>query len=147
VIGLFHGEKDRENRETLIAEYGVWEYGVWYESALLPRYQPEEPLIETFPCSSIAGSLLCHVSVSRWCDASNLDPFRPDRKKRCRRLSANGAGKLVELLNKHLEGGWVEGKLTPAVHACADCHGKNNVGSAMVKMNCAACHQLPSKHP
>ncbi len=141
-IGLIHGEKDREAREALITEYGVW-----YETTRLPRYQPAEGQETETSQASAAGSLLCHVSVEQWCTANNSDPYSAQRKERCRRLSADGARKVVQLLNADLAGEWIEGELTPEVFACVDCHGKGKESSVMARMNCGTCHQFEGKHP
>ncbi len=120
---------------------------MWYETSRLPVHQPADDTQGNAPRPSVAGSLLCHVSVTHWCAASKCGPYSPERKERCRRLSADGAGKIVQLLNAHLDGEWVEGELTQDVFACADCHGKEKESDAMVKMNCATCHQFKDKHP
>jgi hypothetical protein len=51
------------------------------------------------------------------------------------------------LLNRDLDGNWIERELTPEVNSCVDCHSKKGQGDAMVRMNCATCHQFESKHP
>ena len=54
-----------------------------------------------------------------------------EKKERCRRLAADGASKVVELLNRDLDGDWIEGELTAEVHSCVDCHSKKAQGDAM----------------
>jgi len=92
VIGLF--EPDKKQRERLIADLFSW-----YEHAELPIYQPPE-VVPSKTTKSMAESVLCHVSVGRWCKASGLDSLSPELKLRCRCLTADVAAKTVELLNQ-----------------------------------------------
>jgi hypothetical protein len=142
LIGMFHNEKPKEQREALIAELGAW-----YETTPLPQFKPPKPEWADEAESSVAESLLCHVSVTRWSEASSCEAFSVEKKERCRRLAADGASKVVQLLNQTLNGDCIEGKLTTEVHSCVDCHGKQNQADAMVRMNCATCHQFESEHP
>jgi len=137
LIGLFQNEKDAEQRERLITELCVW-----YETTSLPKYEPAQFNLagETEP--SVAGSVLCHVSVARWCKASGCEAFSEEKKERCRRLASDGAMKVVEILNRN-----VASKLTPKVKSCVDCHGKKDRADAAVNMNCTICHQFDKKHP
>ncbi|TWT78780.1 Split-Soret cytochrome c precursor [Planctomycetes bacterium CA13] len=142
LIGMFHSEKPKEKREAMIAELVVW-----YETTPLPQYEPEKPAWADDTPSSVSGSVLCHLSTGRWCETTGCEAFSMEKKERCRRLAADGAGKIVELLNRDLDGERILGKLTPQVQSCIDCHGKEDMGNAMVKMNCGTCHQFDGEHP
>jgi len=143
LIGLFHREKPKETRENLIAELCTW-----YESTPLPRYQPSEPQWAKEAGASVAGSILCHVSTTKWSKTTGFEIFSMEKKERCRRVTADGAMKVVEILNRQEEkpaGSWA--KLAPDVQACVDCHGPKELGDSMGKMNCGACHAFDKKHP
>ncbi|TWU35710.1 Split-Soret cytochrome c precursor [Novipirellula aureliae] len=142
VIGMFHHEKPKEQREAMIAELVVW-----YESTPLPKYEPENPRWADDAPSSVAGSILCHISTNRWFEASGREAFSMEKKERCRRLAADGANKVVQLLNRDLDGVPILGELTPQVQSCIKCHGKEGMGKTMVKMSCGSCHPFEGGHP
>jgi hypothetical protein len=104
------------------------------------------------------GSHLCHASVSGWCAAQ--DPMvnaggasQPDKKARCARVTADVAGKTVEMVNAYLASGAL-GARSFAIQApgsdvtgCTTCHGTavnthqaNSVPPAASGMSCPACH-------
>lgn len=67
----------------------------WYASAQLPFYQPELEL----PCT-VANSVNCADSVGKWMTTAGVDSMNDDRRKaRCAGVSADVAGKVVEMLN------------------------------------------------
>ena len=59
-IGLF--VSDKPQREQLIAQLFAW-----YESTEFPTYRPAEPTQAPDTPTSVAESVLCHVSVGKWC--------------------------------------------------------------------------------
>lgn len=78
----------------------------WYESTALPIYLPEGA--EPHPAQSVAGSELCKDSFGNWSAKTGLAFGDPIRINRCRCLTADVAGKAVELLNNHFFGTPVE---------------------------------------
>jgi hypothetical protein len=70
-----------------------------------------------------------------------------EKKERCRRLAADGAARIVEILNRTAEDGVEAIGLTPEVQSCLDCHGRQEQADAMGKMQCAACHSFQEEHP
>ena len=142
LIGLFHNEQAKTTRGELIVELCVW-----YESSALPQYAPSQPEWADKAKPSIAGSLLCHVSTAQWCKNAECGAFTMEKKERCRRLAADGAAKVVGILNRASinESDFVE--LSAEVNACIDCHGPKDKGDAMGKMNRSTCHQFDGKHP
>ena len=78
----------------------------WYESTALPIYLPEGA--EPHPAQSVAGSELCKDSYGNWSAKTGRAFGDPIRINRCRCLTADVAGKAVELLNAHFFGGAVE---------------------------------------
>lgn len=118
-MGLFIQAKPQ--RQKLIAELFSW-----YESTELPIYQPKEsqPMV-----TSVSESVLCHISVSRWCKKSGQQTNTAVWRERCRCLSADVAAKTVELLNKNLN---------VTTFPATENHGSK--GAIIAKMNCAVCH-------
>jgi hypothetical protein len=143
LIGLFHsGEDVKKRREDLIADVCLW-----YEGEALPTFQPEKPALDVEIADSVSGSVLCHVSSGAWCKAAGCDAFSVERRERCRRLSAEGAMKVVQVLNDDASGQLDFVDLAPQVHSCIECHGKDNLRDSIGMMNCMSCHQFDSKHP
>lgn len=142
LIGLFHPEQGDKRREELISDLCLW-----YESSPLPQFQPTSAAAAQ-PVEMVeAGSILCHVSMNQWCQASGCDSFSAERRERCRRLSADGAVRVVQLLNADASGSPEFLDLTEATHACIRCHGKTDRRDASVKMSCHGCHQFDRTHP
>ncbi len=122
----------------------------WYQSEPLPDYHPvQTPRVE-ITTRSVAHSILCHASVSRWCAQAKVTSFSLDRDERCAWLTAACAKKTVELLNAQAEGAFKAAYPIPKeVQECRACHDK---GSALEntrgKMDCAPCHfNLGTEHP
>ena len=91
VLNLFLTGGDMSGIRTQIYE--------WYETSAFPIYQPADAA--EHPVHSVAGSELCKDSVGNWMAASGFEFGSPERGVRCASLSADVAGKLVELLNIH----------------------------------------------
>ena len=143
LIGLFHSEVSKESREAMIAEFCLW-----YETTALPAYKPEKPHLAADIDASVAGSVLCHISTIKWCEASAYDAYSAEKKERCMRFTADGAMKVVEILNRKADDAACEfASLTADVKSCVDCHGKKELADATGKMSCNACHQFEKKHP
>lgn len=140
-MGLF--VSDRTHREQLITQLFAW-----YESAELPTYQPDAGNEATALSKSVAGSVLCHVSVGKWCHAADKKVGDPEMKERCRRLTADVAAKTVELLNTTLPAPTgSSGPAPPKANSCLACHGFSDRRDTLGQMRCGACHQhLPDDH-
>jgi hypothetical protein len=142
LIGLFrNGQQDKE-REELLAEFCLW-----YETTALPTYEPAESQVTDPIDASVAGSVLCHISVDRWCKTNGCEAFSPQRSERCRRLSTDGVLKVVELLNRDAGEPRDFLDISAETHACIECHGRNSRRDALAKMNCVTCHQFDTEHP
>ena len=91
VLGLFlTGSDSGKLRNEIYA---------WYETTAFPIYQPEG--VAEHPVHSVSGSELCKDSVGNWMTASGKEFATPERATRCACLSADVAGKVIELLNIH----------------------------------------------
>lgn len=89
-----------------------------------------------------SGSVLCHVSVTKWVEASGIAVDDAKRLERCARLSGDVAAKAVELLNAHYGSGFTAEYVPPeGIETCMACHSsagvKKNVAS---KSECEQCH-------
>lgn len=140
LIGLF--VLDKERRERLIAELFSW-----YEGAELPKYCPDDGCASSPVPTSVARSVLCHVSAGRWCAGSGNDVGSPAMNERCRRLTADVTAKTVELLNANLREPCKPASLSLEVKSCLSCHSRE-LHDTIGRMRCTPCHQtLSPKHP
>lgn len=130
---------------TLVtANYGpiITELAGWYTQTALPIYQPRNPRL-AIEAASVAGSPLCHVSVTQWCNASGFGSQSAERKERCARLTADVASRAVELLNLFARGEFSPSWAAPAsVSECLGCHGSGGVkDNVFGQMDCLQCHE------
>jgi hypothetical protein len=120
----------------------------WYERAALPDVKLEKAKYPNV--ASVAGSPLCHTSISRWCQAASKPSYSPERKERCGVITGAVARRAVLLLNAQ-----AAGKPFPVLPAggsastCAKCHEKGGeVENTRSKMDCRGCHfHLGGEHP
>ena len=141
VLALFYPRKDRDAM--------IDELFRWYELTAFPMYKPNPGTtkVEGPLATSAAGSILCHISVAKWCDASKLDARSTERSERCARITADVAVKTLEIIHAKMDG-----KPAPAFHksevfagcTVAGCHGENKKewkhAGLKGKMDCAPCH-------
>ena len=139
-FGLFVHEKAKCDKLTQ-------ELFGYYETTALPKWKPAKSGFGDIG-SSVSGSVLCHVSQMKWCQASGYSPFSKERTERCKRLTVDIVTKAIEILNRYVEN--QDAKfVNPTTNnkSCLECHGKGgiveNVGA---KMDCTTCHTT-SPHP
>jgi hypothetical protein len=143
IIGLF--VKSKAHRTALTNEVFLW-----YEQSALPVYKPAKPDLDIEIPTSTADSVLCHVSISKWCKVSGHKAFSEARDERCKRLSADVAAKTVEVLNAwHEQTFAAVHRPTNQLQTCNSCHGRGSeLENTRGKMNCTTCHsQLSDEHP
>jgi hypothetical protein len=143
LIGLFT-ETDEDLR-TLVDEVFLW-----YEQSELPVYVPKKPTYNIDIPKSISVSVLCHVSVTKWCKVSGHKAFSDPQKERCKRLAADTARKTVELLNAHIVGRTsVAPQFSKDTEQCRLCHTRGSeLQDFSGKMVCTSCHSVHlDKHP
>jgi len=130
-IGLFVADKPR--REELIAELFSW-----YESESLPKYRPatQREIVAT-----TAESVLCHVSVGKWCHASGSKIESKEKTERCRRLTVDVCMKAVKLLNRHVSGGKTAAEGNRIGPDALPSRPVQPATEVMGKMRCDTCHQ------
>jgi hypothetical protein len=143
LIGLF--ARNEDEMKLLVGEIFLW-----YEQTAIPLYVPEKPLLDMKVKKSIPNSVLCHVSLTRWCRASGHKTFSQEQKERCRRVTADTAKKTVETLNAHFAGGFSAAHhFEDDVKTCKSCHTKGSeISNSRGKMRCTTCHfTLATEHP
>ena len=143
LIGLF-AETDEDLRTF------VDELFLWYEQTELPVYIPKKPTYSIDIPKSASASVLCHVSVTRWCRVSGYKAFSDPQKERCRRLAADTARKTVELLNARIVGrASVTPQFSKETEQCRSCHTRDSEPQSFSgKMICTSCHSIDlDKHP
>ena len=68
----------------------IGEFCIWYETTLLPVFEPAKPQWADEADPSVAGSVLCHISTAKWCEETGCDAYCVEKKEalstsRCRR--------------------------------------------------------------
>lgn len=119
----------------------------WYEKNSLPIFNPGEAAkgVKGNLHQNASGSVLCHISVSKWCYASQTEATSKARNERCGRLTADVCRKAVEILNAKIEQGKdFKGVFAKqdSVKACGECHQTkgNEANWAKGVMDCTPCH-------
>lgn len=143
-IAMFH---QGERRNQLINELFTW-----YETTKLPTFIPARPrrVPKTFKMPrSLAGSTLCHISITHWTQAAKKEAHSPERVERCGRMVADVAGFTVELLNRAaLKTFKPTTQISPQAQACLSCHARGqqapNEPEVVSRMQCQTCH--PKAH-
>jgi hypothetical protein len=110
-------------------------YG-WYSETPLPRKEKSDQV------QSVAGTPLCHASVTNWCEASGKKAFSKERAARCGRVAGDVAGKVAELLNAQFAGNFAPVYEIPEeAQECMNCHTKDSMlENTRGKMDCLDCH-------
>ncbi|MCW4048925.1 MAG: C-GCAxxG-C-C family protein [Candidatus Bathyarchaeota archaeon] len=118
----------------LVGEYTETAYPTW-KPAVAVKTDEDLPTSE-------AGSPLCHVSVTKWCEASGFGSGSIERKERCGRLTAEVAGRAAEMLNAVTDGNFVPVfQDAVSVTTCNGCHGDAGpIANVHAKSDCAQCH-------
>ncbi len=115
---------------------------------LVPKYKSQKSL----PRSS-GHSVLCHVSVGKWCEHSGYASGSKERSERCARVTADTAAMAVTLLNAHMKGELetvFPMKLSQDTVSCKVCHfkGKKYEAGQFTRgsMECSSCHNDMTPH-
>lgn len=143
VMAMFWGRKDRDPM--------VDELFRWYETTAFPIYKPAKGLpvgLDVDLPTSVADSVLCHISVGKWAYSSGLPAQGKQRSERCARITADTARKTVEIMNAKINGTFkttlAASELRKGCTAAPDCHGgdKDKFASPTLKgkMDCSPCH-------
>ncbi len=120
----------------------------WYETTALPIYRPSEEAarINVDLGQAVSNSILCHISVARWCEETGIGASSKERSERCGRITADVAKKTAELLSAKIDGTFEPAlTISDLQKSCreAGCHGgtddfaKNTLKG---KLECQPCH-------
>ncbi|MDO5581061.1 MAG: C-GCAxxG-C-C family (seleno)protein [Planctomycetia bacterium] len=138
--------------DTKMAKKIVDELFRFYETESLPKYVPAENSFHNLE-KSVAGSVLCHLSLTQWRAESGAEISSPRRKERCRRLTADITGFAVSLLNRWQKSSDANpcsfAEVSDSTKNCTKCHSpKGDQKDASTRMNCDSCHEdIDEKHP
>lgn len=141
-MSLFWGRKERDPMvDTLFR---------WYETTAFPMYKPSPTLQVGLPAvdlpTSVADSVLCHISVGKWAYSGGLPAQSKERSERCARLTADVAKKTVEIMNAKIDGSFkTVFNRSETMQTCTttDCHGGTKDYTSPLlkgKMDCTPCH-------
>lgn len=137
----------------LVAEKSVQDLMItdlfrWYENQPFPAFKPSKPVLDFVPDASVSNSVLCHASNTNWCKATGFKVASAERKERCRRLTADVAGKITTSLNEVMTNVYVTGMHTDeAAGTCMACHGnEGKIKNTSVGMSCNSCHSESLGH-
>ncbi|MCD6580428.1 MAG: C_GCAxxG_C_C family protein [Desulfuromusa sp.] len=115
---------------------------------LVPKYKSQKALPR-----SPGHSVLCHVSVGKWCENSGYASGSKERSERCARVTADTAAMAVTLLNAHMKGNLetvFPMKLSQETVSCRVCHFKGKKFEAgqftRGSMECSSCHNDMTPH-
>ncbi|MEG2140589.1 MAG: C-GCAxxG-C-C family protein, partial [Bilophila sp.] len=97
-LALFWGRKERD---PLLNELFRW-----YEVTALPLFQPAPGTakIDKSMPTSVSESILCHISVTKWCTANKIPSASPERSERCARITADIAVKTAQIMQDKMDG-------------------------------------------
>lgn len=140
-LALFWGRKERDPM--------VNELFRWYEVTALPIFQPApgSAKVDKALPTSVGDSILCHISVSKWCTANKIPGASAERSERCARITADVAVKTAELMHAKMDGSFKPVLTKSEVYqSCTaeGCHGgkKDKFERPYLKgqMDCTPCH-------
>ncbi|MDY0228020.1 MAG: C-GCAxxG-C-C family protein [Desulfomicrobium apsheronum] len=135
-MALFWGRKERN---PMVAELFRW-----YEQTALPTYDPgsgAKGIPGKIP-TSISQSVLCHISVSKWCYETGLTEKSKERSERCARITASVAIKAIEIMNAKQKGSFIAVQADPkSIADCRQCHAPGKESDIFKGvMDCTPCH-------
>jgi hypothetical protein len=138
VIGLFCN--NRKQSDQMISNLFQW-----YEQTALPIYKPPTAEEDKEMPQAVTNSVLCHASISNWCMEAKVGPKDPFRTERCKRLSADIAAKVVEILNDYDQQEIAPFAMDVESQKCLECHGVEEavMFRSTTKMSCNSCHSDP----
>jgi len=115
---------------------------------LVPKYKSQKSLPR-----SASNSVLCHVSVGKWCEKSGYASGSKERSERCARVTGDVAAMAVILMNAHMKGTLntvFPMKLSQDTVSCRVCHFKGKKFEAgqftRGSMECSSCHNDMTPH-
>lgn len=109
---------------------------------LVPKYKSSKALPQ-----SPSESVLCHVSVGKWCEHAGYASGSKERSERCARVTGDVAAMAAKLLNAYHDGNLetvFPMKLSHDTAGCRSCHSKGEKYESgqftRGYMECESCH-------
>ena len=140
--------KDRS--DVLVNELFGWYTQTKFPSDMSNQLAVESKYLQNKVTTALpqnaCGSVLCHVSVTEWCNAAKVPVGDAKRKERCARLTGDVAAYAVKLMNDEFQKKFAALYVVPASTAgCNTCHGSAGVQPEVASnMECTQCH--PTAH-
>lgn len=113
-----------------------------------PKYKSGKSLPQ-----SASHSVLCHVSVGKWCEKTGYASGSAERSERCGRVTGDVAAMAVTLLNAYYKGNLETAfpmKLSQETAGCMTCHTKGEKYETghftRGSMECGSCHTDRTPH-
>ena len=140
-LALFYPRKERDPM--------IDELFRWYETTAFPIYKPNPGTtkVEGPLPASVSDSIICHISVAKWCAVSKYDARSTERSERCGRITADVAFKTLELIQAKMDAKFVSTlKKSELQEGCTalGCHGENKKdwqhAGLKGRMDCTPCH-------
>ena len=134
---------NKEDKFALIRDLAVY-----YEETPLPIYVPQVDHYPDKMPTSVAKSILCHLSLDKWIKSSGINLEGYDRIERCIRVTCDMVVKTVKLLNEyHADCSKALAAVAPLsveTQSCMECHSdRQRRYDSLAKMSCTACHSEP----
>jgi cytochrome c553 len=132
--------------DVLIHELFGWYTQTQFPSDISNQYAVESAYADNRYTGALqqnaSGSILCHVSVTEWCKATQIAVGDTKRKERCARLTGDVAAYAAKLLNDEFSSQFTPVFTAPqSVTVCGTCHGSTGIKPfTAVKMECVQCH-------
>jgi hypothetical protein len=142
---------DRQKANKLGNELIGWYTMVEFPSDIGNQYATEHKFTDN-RCDivlpqTVAGSPLCHVSVTNWCTQIKYQYKRTstERSERCARLTGDVAAYAVQIMNDELKNQFQPlYQHAESVKYCMDCHGPSGpivqLDNTIGNMDCVQCH-------
>ena len=117
------------------------------DMAVNHEFYPKKMKSDKALLRSASDSVLCHVSVGKWCEKSGYASGSKERAERCGRITGDIAAMAVKMLNAHMKGeldAVFPMKLSHDTVGCMTCHDKGEKFETgqftRGKMDCGDCH-------
>ncbi len=111
---------------------------------LVPKMKSSKALLQ-----SASDSVLCHVSVGKWCEKSGYASGSKERSERCGRITGDIAAMAVKMMNASMKGeleSVFPMKLSQETAGCRSCHSKGEKFESgqftRGFMDCGSCHDV-----
>lgn len=135
--------KDKDNSHTKL----LGDLISWYSQFSFPSQRFDSVATYKKQLQKVAGSPLCHASVSTWMMAAKSSYSAKDRKDRCAKVAADTVYQTVVMLNDYSDGKYksLAANLSKETESCLSCHGPKAADNQKGQMDCVSCHDDHTK--